>query len=139
MAKTERVTVRIASAKIRRLEEILTRQDRPLNPQTRATMVEEVLTLAARIFDLDDGLVLTTLEDLEGFRDEVVQISDRASVSAARLSIEDLFDEKVKVERSLDGSAFTISREPGPTVSGRHHRMQSTRDAVAGVALPRGL
>ena len=139
MAKTERVTVRIASAKIRRLEEILTRQDRPLNPQTRATMVEEVLTLAARIFDLDDGLVLTTLEDLEGFRDEVVQVADVASVTAARLSVEDLFDEKVKVERSLDGSAFTISREPGPAVSGRHHRMQSTRDAVAGVALPRGL
>ena len=51
---TDRVTVRIAEAAILRLEEVLTRSDRPLNPQTRATMVEEVLTLSARIFDQDD-------------------------------------------------------------------------------------
>ena len=40
---TDRVTVRIAKAAILRLEEVLTRSDRPLNPQTRATMIEEVL------------------------------------------------------------------------------------------------
>ena len=139
MVKTKRVTVRIAEAAILRLEEILTRQDRPLNPQTRATMVEEVLTLASRIFDNSDGLLLTNREDLEVFRDEVIQVADVAAVTNARLSIEDLFDEKVKVERSLDGSSFTISREPGPTVSGRPYRVPSTRDAVCGVALPRGL
>ena len=48
---TDRVTVRIAEAAILRLEEVLTRAERPLNPRTRATMVEEVLALAARIFD----------------------------------------------------------------------------------------
>ena len=136
---TDRVTVRIAKAAILRLEEVLTRSDRPLNPQTRATMIEEVLKLAARIFDLDDGLVLTTLEDLEGFRDEVIQIADVAAVTNARSSIQDLFDEQVTVERSLDGRYFTVARADGATGNGRTHRVPSTRDAVRGVALPRGI
>ena len=136
---TDRVTVRIAEAAILRLEEVLTRSDRPLNPQTRATMVEEVLTLAARIFDNDDGLLLTTREDLEGFRDEVIQIADVAAVTNARSSIQDLFDEQVTVERSLDGRYFTVARADGSTGNGRTHRLPSTRDAARGVALPRGI
>ena len=136
---TDRVTVRIAEAAILRLEEVLTRSDRPLNPQTRATMVEEVLTLSARIFDQDDEILLTTRSDLETFRDEVVQVADVAAVTNARSSIQDLFDEQVTVERSLDGRYFTVARADGSTGNGRTHRVPSTRDAVAGVSLPRGL
>ena len=136
---TDRVTVRIAEAAILRLEEVLTRSDRPLNPQTRATMVEEVLTLSARIFDQDDEILLTTRSDLETFRDEVVQVADVAAVTNARSSIQDLFDEQVTVERSLDGRYFTVARADGSTGNGRTHRVPSTRDAVAGVSLPRGI
>ena len=118
MAKTERVTVRIASAKIHRLEEILTRHDRPLNPQTRATMVEEVLTLAGRIFDLDDSLLLTTLEDLEGFRDEVIENADRLIVQSVKESVAALYGEDIEAERSIDGRYFTL-RRAGDTRSAR--------------------
>ena len=120
---TDRVTVRIAEAAILRLEEVLTRAERPLNPRTRATMVEEILALAARIFDLDDGLVLTTLEDLEGFRDEVIEIADRECLRAAKEAVSDLYGHEIEAVRSLDGQYFTL-RRAGDT---RKARLPSSR------------
>ena len=66
-------------------------------------MVEEVLTLAGRIFDLDDSLLLTTLEDLEGFRDEVIENADRLIVQSVKESVAALYGEDIEAERSIDG------------------------------------
>ena len=110
MAQTHRVTVRIAEAAILRLEEILTRQDRPLNPKSRAAMVEQVLTLAGRIFDVDDGLLLTTREDLSRWVDESVEIADRLIVQSVKAAVADLYGEDIEAERSIDGRYFTLRR-----------------------------
>ena len=120
---TDRVTVRIAEAAILRLEEVLTRAERPLNPRTRATMVEEILALVSRIFDLDDGLLLTTREDLSRWVDESVEIADRLIVQSVKAAVIDLYGEQVEAERSLDGQYFTL-RRAGDT---RTARLPSSR------------
>ena len=65
MTQKRRATVRVDEEPLAHLEKVLV--GRPILPGSRAQLVEEILRLAARIFDLDDSLVLTTWRTWRAF------------------------------------------------------------------------
>ena len=101
MTQKRRATVRVDEEPLAHLEKVLV--GRPILPGSRAQLVEEILRLAGRVFDPKDELLLATRTDLESFRERLIERADREVVSAVRAAVEDLFDEEVEIERSLDG------------------------------------
>ena len=108
MPGKERISIRIEVAGLARLEKVL--ELRAMNPKSRAGLIEEIVSLAERIFDPKDETILTTTPYLETYRDQLRETADRLCVSSVREAISDLFDEEIEAERSIDGRYFTLHR-----------------------------
>ena len=121
MPGKERISIRIEVAGLARLEKVL--ELRAVNPKSRAGLIEEIVSLAERIFDPKDETILTTTPYLTAYRDQLREIADRLCVQSAKEAVADLYGEDIEAERSIDGRYFTL-RRAGDT---RTARLPSSR------------